>query len=174
MQALIFILDTLLKLVVCAFLLRLLLPLVRADLRNPVGQAVLNFTSPLVMPLRKVFRPVGRVDVASLAALLLVQLAGTAVLRLAAGLTLAPGPLLLHGLLDLAHTTLQFYFMVVLAYVILSWVAPGHYSPVGQLIGRLCEPLLQPFRRVIPPIGGLDFSAGFVLIALQALQILLR
>jgi YggT family protein len=147
---------------------------VRADLRNPIGQAVLNFTSPLVMPLRKVFRPVGRVDVASLAALLLVQLAGTAVLRLAAGLTLAPGPLLLHGLLDLAHTTLQFYFMVVLAYVILSWVAPGQYSPVGQLIGRLCEPLLQPFRRVIPPIAGLDFSAVFVLIALQALQILLR
>jgi YggT family protein len=174
MQALIFILDTLLKLVVCAFLLRLLLPLVRADLRNPVGQAVLNFTSPLVMPLRKLFRPVGRVDAASLAALLLVQLAGTAVLRLVAGLTLAPGPLLLHGLLDLAHTTLQFYFMVVLAYVILSWVAPGNYSPVGQLIGRLCEPLLQPFRRVIPPIGGLDFSAVFVLIALQALQILLR
>jgi YggT family protein len=174
MQALIFILDTLLKLVVCAFLLRLLLPLVRADLRNPIGQAVLNFTSPLVMPLRKVFRPVGRVDVASLAALLLVQLAGTAVLRLAAGLTLAPGPLLLHGLLDLAHTTLQFYFMVVLAYVILSWVAPGNYSPVGQLIGRLSEPLLQPFRRVIPPIAGLDFSAVFVLIALQALQILLR
>mgnify|MGYP003514073189 FL=1 len=174
MQALIFILDTLLKLVVCAFLLRLLLPLVRADLRNPIGQAVLNFTSPLVMPLRKLLRPVGRVDVASLAALLLVQLAGTAVLRLAAGLTLAPGPLLLHGLIDLAHTTLQFYFMVVLAYVILSWVAPGSYSPVGQLIGRLCEPLLQPFRRVIPPIAGLDFSALFVLIALQALQILLR
>ena len=174
MQALIFILDTLLKLVVCAFLLRLLLPLVRADLRNPIGQAVLNFTSPLVMPLRKVLRPVGRVDVASLAALLLVQLAGTAVLRLAAGLTLAPGPLLLHGLLDLAHTTLQFYFMVVLAYVILSWVAPGNSTPVGHLIGRLCEPLLQPFRRVIPPIAGLDFSAVFVLIALQALQILLR
>ena len=79
MQALIFILDTLLKLVVCAFLLRLLLPLVRADFRNPIGQAVLNFTSPLVMPLRKLLSPVGRVDVASLAALLFVHLAGTAV-----------------------------------------------------------------------------------------------
>jgi YggT family protein len=114
------------------------------------------------------------VDIASLAALLLVQLAGTAVLRLAARLTLAPGPLLLHALLELAHTALQFYFLVVLAYVILSWVAPGNYSPVGQLLGRLCEPLLRPFRRVIPPIAGLDFSAMFVLIALQALQILLR
>jgi uncharacterized protein YggT (Ycf19 family) len=171
MQALYFVLDTLLKLVVCAFLLRLLLPLVRAD-RNPIGQAVLCFTS-LVLPLRKLLRPVGRVDVASLAALVLVQLAGTAA-RLAAELTLAPGPLLLHGLLGLAQTALQFYFIVVLAYVILSWVAPGNYSPAAQLIGRLCEPLLRPFRRVIPPIAGLDFSAGFVLIALQALQILLR
>lgn len=174
MQALVYVLDTLLKLVVCAFLLRLLLPLVRADFRNPIGPAVLRFTGPVVLPLRKLLGPVGRVDVASLAALLLVQLAGTAALRLAAGLTLAPGPLLVHGLLGLAHTVLQFYFVVVLGYVILSWVAPGNYSPVAQLIGRLCEPLLQPFRRVIPPIAGLDFSAVFVLIALQALQILLR
>lgn len=174
MQALIYILDTLLKLVVCAFLLRVLLPLVRADFRNPIGQAVLSFTSPLVMPLRKLLSPVGRVDVASLVALLLVQLAGTAVLRLVAGLSLAPGPWLVHGMVDLAHTVLQFYFVVVLAYVILSWVAPGSYNAAAQLIGRLCEPLLQPFRRVIPPIAGLDFSAVFVLIALQALQILLR
>ena len=46
MAALIFILDTLLTLVVVAFLLRVLMPLVRADFRNPLGQAVLQFTSP--------------------------------------------------------------------------------------------------------------------------------
>jgi YggT family protein len=174
MQALYFVLDTLLKLVVCAFLLRVLLPLVRADFRNPIGQAVLQFTSPVVMPLRKLVGPVGRVDVASLAALLLVQLAGTAALRLVAGQSLAPAPLLLQGLLGLAHTALQFYFVAVLLYVVLSWIAPGTHSPVGQVVGRLSEPLLRPFRRVIPPIAGIDFSAMFVLIGLQALQILLR
>jgi hypothetical protein len=56
MAALLFILDALLTLVVIAFLLRLLLPMVRADLRNPIGQAVLKLTSPLVMPLRRLLR----------------------------------------------------------------------------------------------------------------------
>ena len=68
-----------------AFLLRVLMPLVRADFRNPLGQAVLRFTDPLVRPLRRVLAPAGRVDVASIVALLLVQFAGTALLRLVAG-----------------------------------------------------------------------------------------
>jgi YggT family protein len=174
MAALLFILDALLTLVVVAFLLRLLMPLVRADFRNPIGQAVLQFTTPLVRPLRKLLPPAGRVDLASVAALLLVQLAKTAVLRLMAGGGLAPGATMLRAIHDLASTVLQFYFVAVLLYALLSWVAPGGYGPGAQLLGRLCEPLLRPLRRVVPPIGGLDFSALFVLIGLQALQILLR
>jgi YggT family protein len=174
MAAILFILDTLLTLVVAAFLLRLLMPLVRADFRNPIGQAVLQFTSPLVVPLRKLLPPAGRLDVASVVALLVVQFAKTAVLMLIAGGGLALLPILLRGLHDLARTVLQFYFVVVLLYALLSWVAPGTYSPGAQLLGRLSEPLLRPLRRIVPPIGGLDFSALFVLIGLQALQILLR
>lgn len=174
MAALLFILDALLTLVVVAFLLRLLMPVVRADFRNPIGQAVLQLTNPLVMPLRRLLPPVGRVDVASVAALLVVQLAKTAVLRLVAGAGLALLPLAGGALRDLAGTVLQFYFVIVLVYALLSWVAPGNYGPGPQLLGRLCEPLLAPLRRVVPPIGGLDLSALFVLIGLQALQILLR
>ena len=174
MAALLFILDALLTLVVVAFLLRLLMPLVRADFRNPIGQAVLQFTTPLVRPLRKLLPPAGRVDLASVAALLLVQLAKTVVLRLMAGGGFVPGAIMLRGLHDLASTVLQFYFVAVLLYALLSWVAPGGHGPGAQLLGRLCEPLLRPLRRIVPPIGGLDFSALFVLIGLQALQILLR
>lgn len=174
MAALYFILDALLTLVVVAFLLRLLLPVVRADFRNPIGQAVLQFTNPLVMPLRKLLSPAGRVDVATVVALLIVQLAKTALLMLVAGVGLASVPLALGSLRDLARTVLQFYFVAVLLHALLSWVAPGRYSPGAQLLSRLCEPLLSPLRRIVPPIGGLDFSALFVLIGLQALQILLH
>jgi YggT family protein len=174
MAALLFIVDALLTLVVVAFLLRVLMPVVRADFRNPIGQAVLQFTNPLVMPLRKLLPPAGRIDVASVVALLVVQLAKTAVLRLVAGAGLAFVPLLVGGLHDLARTVLQFYFVAVLVYALLSWVAPGGYGPGAQLLARLCDPLLNPLRRIIPPIGGLDLSALFVLIGLQALQILLH
>jgi YggT family protein len=174
MDALIFILDAVLTLVVIAFLLRLLLPLVRADLRNPVGQAVLRVTNPLVMPLRRLLGSAGRIDLASLVALLLVQFAGTAVMVLVAGGSLAPFPLLVRAVRDLTQTVLQFYFVAVLLYALLSWVGPAGHGPAAHLLGRLCEPLLAPVRRIVPPLGGLDLSALFVLIGLQALQILLR
>ena len=78
-----------------------------------------------------------------------------------------------NALMSLAITVLQFYWFAILVYVILSWVAPGTYSPSASLLASLCEPLLRPVRRLIPPLAGLDLSAVFVLIALQALQILI-
>lgn len=173
MAAIHFVLNALLTLAVLAFLLRAVMPLARADFRSPLGQAVLRFTDPVVLPLRKVLKPAGRVDVASFAALLLVQLAGTAAIRLVTGASMAPAGVLAQGLRGLAITVLQFYSIAVLVYALLSWVAPGNHSPATQLLARICEPLLGPVRRVMPPIGGLDFSALFVLIGLQALQILL-
>jgi YggT family protein len=174
MDAMLFVLDALVTLVVIVFLMRLLLPLVRADLRNPVGQAVLRVTNPLVMPLRRLLGAAGRIDLASLVALLLVQLAGTAVMVLVVGGSLTPLPLLVRAVRDLAQTVLQFYFLAVLIYALLSWVGPAGHGPAAHLLGRLCEPLLKPVRRLVPPFGGLDLSALFVLIGLQALQILLR
>lgn len=174
MAALVFVVHTLLTLVVIAFLLRVLMPLVRADFRNPVGRAVLQVTDPLVRPLRRLVKVPGQVDPASVAALLLVQVAGTALVRLITGRDLAPGPWLLEAGRDLLQTTLQFYFIAVLLVALLSWFGPGARNPVTNVLERLCQPLLGPVRRLIPPIGGLDFSALFVLIALQALTILLR
>jgi YggT family protein len=163
MQALLFILNALLTLIVIAFLLRVLMPLVRADFRNPVGEAVLKLTNPLVLPLRKLLPAGKRFDPASLLALVLVQLAGTALLRAVAGAGFHLESILFGGLRDLLHTVLQFYFVAVLLYALLA-----------QILSKLVEPLLAPIRRVVPPLGGLDLSALFLLIGLQALQILLR
>jgi len=174
MTAILFILNALLTLAVIAFLLRVVMPLVRADFRSPLGQAVLRFTDPLVKPLRRILPPVGKVDVASIIALLAVQLAGSTLIRLVAGGGFLPGAIVVDGLRGLAYTILQFYTIAVLVQALLSWVAPGTYNPATQLLHRICEPLLAPFRRLVPPIGGLDFSALFVLIGLQALQLLLR
>jgi YggT family protein len=173
MQALLFILNALFTLVVIAFLLRVLMPLVRADFRNPFGEAVLKVTNPLVLPLRKYLPPGKRFDPSSLVALLVVQFAGTALLRAVAGGGFQFEPVVLGGLYGLLHTVLQFYFFAVLAYALLSWFAGAAYNPAAQILARLVDPLLAPIRRVVPPLGGLDLSALFLLIALRALQMLL-
>jgi len=174
MDALLFIVRSVLQvLLVTVFLLRFLLPLVRADARNPLSQAVLKITNPLVLPLRRVIPAAGRIDTASLVALLLVQFVTTAVILALAGLPLTGATLIRSALLSLVVTILQFYKLAILIYVVLSWVAPGTYSPSASLLASLCEPVLRPVRRLIPPLAGLDLSAVFVLIGLQALQILI-
>ena len=79
-RAIIFVVGALLQLVVTIFLLRVLLPLARADARNQLSQAVIRLTNRVVLPLRKVLPPIGKVDTASIVALVLVQLLATGIL----------------------------------------------------------------------------------------------
>ena len=174
MQALIFIVHTLLQvLLVTVFLLRVLLPLTRADARNQLSQAVIRLTNPLVLPLRRLLPPAGKIDTASIVALLIVQIAATATLWLLGAYPSVemPAQFFYIALRSLLSTILQFYTFALVLYILLSWVAPGTYSPASSLLANLCEPLLRPVRRIIPPIAGLDLSALFVIIALQALYI---
>jgi YggT family protein len=177
MEAIIFIVRTILQvLLVTVFLLRLVLPMSRADSRNQLSQAVIRLTNPLVLPLRRILPPIGKLDTASIVALLIVQVAATATLWL---LGAYPGvdtasEFIYVVLLSLIGTVLQFYTFALILYVLLSWVAPGTYSPGAALLSGLCEPLLRPVRRLIPPIAGLDLSALIVIIALQALHIFIQ
>jgi YggT family protein len=174
MDALIFVIDTVLSLAVYAFLLRLLLQLSRADFRNPISQAVVRLTSWLVLPLRRVLPPIGRVDTASVVAVLVAQLARTAAVSwLALGAVMSPLPLAQSVVVSVLLATLQLYTVAIIVHALLSLVAPGSYSPASALLSALCEPLLGPVRRRLPPAGGLDFSPLVVIIALQALKLLI-
>ena len=57
--------------------------------------------------------------------------------------------------------------------MVLSWVSPGGYNPAVAVITAIVEPVLAPFRRLIPQIGGLDLSPLFALILIQALSMLI-
>ena len=174
MDALVFVVDTFLSLAVYAFLLRLLLQVSRADFRNPLAQAVLRLTSWLVLPLRRLLPPVGRVDTASVVAVLVAQLVATgAVFVLNTGVAMPAGMLFKVAVLSALVAALQLYTVAILAYALLSLIAPGSYSPVSALLASLCEPLLAPLRRVLPPVGGLDFSPLVAIVALQALKLLI-
>ena len=63
--ALIFIVSTLAQLFLLVMLLRFWLPWLKADFRNPVAQGILRITSPLIIPLRRIIPPIGRLDTAT-------------------------------------------------------------------------------------------------------------
>jgi YggT family protein len=173
-NAVIYIVDTLLSLALFVVLLRLFLQWTRADFRNPISQAVVRLTNPLVMPLRRILPPVGKVDTASVVAVAIVALVEVAIVYAVHGYPM-PTPLiwLREAAINIVRTTLWTYFYAIFLYAVLSLIAPGDYSPVQSLLTSLCEPVLRPFRRLIKPIGGLDLSPLWAGIAIQALLILL-
>ena len=63
----------------------------------------------------------------------------------------------------------DFFSIVIIIGALLSWVSPDPYNPVVQAIYGISEPLLRPFRRFVPLLGGLDISPIFALLCFQIL-----
>ncbi|HWM27151.1 MAG TPA: YggT family protein [Woeseiaceae bacterium] len=173
-QALYFIVKTLAQLYVLLLLLRFWLPWLRADFRNPIAQGILKFTSPLIVPLRRFLPSVGRLDTATILVAFVVQFVTVMVLLAIVRRPIDTLTVAFVSIIELAILSLNLFFFATLLRIILSWVAPGNYNPVTALLTTLSEPVLRPFRRLIPPIGGLDISPIFALVLLQAAVILLQ
>ncbi len=171
--AVFFIIQTLFELYILCFLLRLVLQITRADFHNPLSQFIVRVTSPVVAPLRRVVPSVRGLDTATLVVFLALEAVATWLLAWNAGISLGAGPMILLTLLRSIYTVVRMYMFAILIYAILSFVNPGTYNPLSSVLASICEPLLRPFRRIIPSIGGLDLSPLFVIIALQALLIAL-
>ncbi|HEV2701797.1 MAG TPA: YggT family protein [Steroidobacteraceae bacterium] len=175
MNAIYFLVDSVLTLALYVALLRLLMQWSRADFRNPIAQAVVKVTNPLIMPLRRVLPPINKIDTASVVTVLIVTLADVVLMSMVRGFGVPPPPLLLRAAaLLLATSVLWLYFYAIFLYALMSLIAQGSYSPLQPLLSSLCEPILQPIRRIIPPLAGLDLSPLWAGLLIQALLILLR
>lgn len=173
-----YIIDPLLALALFAVIARLLLQLTRADFRNPLCQAIVKITNPLILPLRRILPPIGKVDTASVVAVLLV-----AAVRVAAHALNDEGigaPFLGSGVHtailwasaiagEIFYMVLWIYFYAIILYALLSMIAPSGYSPLQSLLATLCEPVLRPIRRAIPSVAGLDLSPLWAGLFIQVL-----
>ena len=174
MNALIFIVRTLLSLVLFVMLLRLLLQWVRADFRNPICQAVVRLTNWLVVPLRRVLPPIGRLDTASVVAVVVIAFVEVAIVYSIVGHGVPPAFLWVReAVLEIIRTALWTFFYSILLYALLSFFGGG-YSPFQPVLAALSEPVLRPFRRLLPSVAGLDLSPLWALILIQAILILLN
>ncbi|MCW3147473.1 YggT family protein [Stutzerimonas stutzeri] len=172
-QALILIIQTLGSLYLLIVLLRFILQLVRADFYNPLSQFIVKATHPLLRPMRRVIPSMGTLDLSSLLLALIVQIVlMAAILLVAYGTTGNPLLLLIWALIGITGLFLNIFFWALIISVILSWVAPGSHNPGAQLVGQLCEPVLAPFRRLLPNLGGLDISPIFAFLAIKLLDML--
>ncbi|MEY1637013.1 YggT family protein [Morganella morganii] len=169
MQTLNFVVTTLLHAYATILLLRVWMQWARADFYNPFAQFVVKATQPVVRPLRRIIPAIGPIDTASvLVAYVAVLLKLLFPWFLAGFQGQLGGLMLLVAFFNLLYLAGMTVFWVILARALLSWFSQGR-NPVDYVLMQLTEPLISPFRRIIPPMGGIDFSAMIVIFILYAL-----
>lgn len=170
-----YLVQTVLSLYLIAMLLRFVLQVVKADFYNPICQFLVKITNPLVIPMRRVVPAAAGIDLASLLLAYLLQVAGIAALVFIKLGGLPPVSILLvGGALGVVALLVNIYFFALLAMIILSWVAAGSRHPAIYLLYQITEPVMAPFRKALPAMGGIDFSPIVLFILINIIQIALR
>ncbi|MBS3744276.1 MAG: YggT family protein [Wenzhouxiangellaceae bacterium] len=168
-----FLVETLFSLYIAALMLRVLLEAVGADYYNPVSQVLITVTQPLVGPLARIIPRMGRFNSAAVVLLLILQTISVVLVMAISGFAADPLQAVVIALFRLVRMLLVMYMVLIIAEVILSWVGGAMRHPIIPLIYQLTRPVLQPIRRLIPSIGGLDLSPLVAIIAIQFLMILI-
>jgi len=157
-----------------AILLRLLLQMLRGDFYNPLSQALVMFTNPVIRPLRRLIPGFFGIDLASVVALYGLKCLELFLLDLI-GLhqrSPLPLPIPLWALIELINLTLYVFIIALIIRALLSWIMPygaGH-NPAASVLVSLTEPLLRPVRRWLPAMGGFDLSPMVAILLLIILQ----
>ena len=155
-----------------AILARFLLQAARADFYNPVTQSLVKLTNPVLAPVQRLIPGWRSLDFGALVCALVLSSVCTALLIMSAGFSLPSLSIIVSwSFVGILSFILDIYFFGLLISIIASWVAPSSGNPVLILIHQLIEPLQSRFRRVIPPLGGLDFSPIFIFLAIQVVEI---
>jgi YggT family protein len=173
-EALRFLVNIVFGLLVYAVLLRFIMQWLRAPFRNPLGMAVAALTDWAVKPLRRVIPGYRGYDWASLLLAWLLQALWLAVLILLTGAAwsgLLVGQVAVLAVVDLVKAALWIIIIAVLVQAVLSWVAPD--GPLAGVLNALTFRLLNPVRRIVPPLGGtLDLSPLIVIVIAQLILML--
>ena len=149
----------------------------RVNFYNPISQLIVRLTNPLPAPFRNFLPAAGRVDWAVVVLAVLVQsLILLAITVIAGDGWATPGlPILLvWGVIGVLGLLITLYFFILIAMIIISWVAPGSRHPAIELIWQVSEPVMAPVRSLLPNMGGIDFSPILLFIIINVVQIGLR
>ncbi len=172
--ALVYVINALTSLYLIVFLLRLIMPWCGVDYRNPVAQGVMRLSSPLVTPLRRFVPAIGQFDTATALVALIIQSIAIVLMLLVMGIVGDPIKVLATAAVKLVVLTIMLFVYAIIIRIVISWISPGTYNPIIGLVNALTEPVLRPFQRLIPPLGGFDLSPIFATIGLMALSIIVR
>lgn len=155
---------------VLVLLLRIWMQITQVDFYNRAAQLVVKVTQPVVAPLRRIIPALGPLDSASLLLALLLCLIKFPIIVFAGNHELLFVPVFIKlGFLLLLKTAGILVFWVIIIRSILSWVNPQG-NPVYFALIQLTEPMMNTVRRILPPMGGIDFAPMIIIFLLYGLN----
>ena len=158
-------------LVIFALMLRFMLRATYADWRNPIVQFIAKVTNPLCLPVNKVVGTRGgRWDWAAIITALIIQAIFVYLIGMLTQRDYGVGFIALASVTEILNQLLDMMFWLIVIQVILSWVSPNE-NPNTEIFKQMTRPILEPFQRVIPPMGGFDLSPIAAILAIKLLQI---
>jgi len=149
----------------------------RVNFYNPISQLIVRVTNPLLTPLRGALPASGRIDWAAIVLAIVIQaLILTAIVLLAGDQWSVPSipTILAWGAVGVMGLLVNLYFFILIAMIIVSWVAPGSRHPAIELVWQISEPVMAPFRALLPNMGGIDLSPILLFVGINIVQIGLR
>ena len=156
---------------VALFVFRLLAEAVRADFYNPICQFLYRATNPVLTPLRRVIPTWRHINLAALLIAWALEVVKNVLLIFVAAdfWTSGVGALVL-GVADLLNFFMITYLIMIFAWALLSYVNVDARNPVVPLLGKIVDPVLKPFRRILPLIGGFDLSPVLAILVILLIQ----
>lgn len=169
-----FLIDTLIGLYMGIVALRIIMQWAQWEYHNQLVQLIIKATQVPIKFLRQFIPSIGRWDTATVVFLFLLALLKILLIySLNVGLIFHPIMLLRLTLADIFSLFITLFSASIIIQVILSWVAPHtQHNPLTPLLSSMNAPLLNPVRRLLPNMGGLDLSPLVVLLGLQVVSML--
>lgn len=165
-----FLIQFIIGLVIFALMLRFLLRATHADWRHPIVSFTAKVTNPLCLPVNSVLPAKGRWDFAALLTAAIIQAGFVFFIGWITGRDFGAVFIAVAALTEVANQLLDMMFWLIIIQVILSWVSPQS-NPNTEIFNQITAPILAPFRRLIPPISGMDLSPIVAILAIKLVQI---
>ncbi|WP_246261689.1 YggT family protein [Thiomicrorhabdus cannonii] len=165
-----FLLQFAVGLVIFALMLRFLMRAAHVDWRHPIVHFIAKVTNPLCAPANKILSTRGRWDWAAILTAVVIQAIFVWVIGLLTDRDFGAVAIALASITEIMNQLLDMMFWLIIIQAILSWVSPG-YNPNTEIFNQITRPILAPFQRMIPPMGGLDLSPLAAIVAIKLFQI---
>ncbi len=162
--------EVLLGLFLIAVICRFLFQSLRVDFRNPIVGSVIHVTNPVLGVFRRFIPGLYGFDLALGCLILVVAFLKYFLLFTLAGYDVQVLGMLIYALGKSINITCWILLIAIFGSAILSWIAPRSFHPAAKVLEDVSAPVLLPFRRLMPNLGGLDISPIFAILGISLVQ----